>query len=549
MARTKQPAKSATGGRPPRKHLAAKAAREEARVNAGNKRRRCRPGTVALREIRKIQKSTELLIRKLPFQRLVREIAQDFKTDLHFQESAVLALQESAEAFLVGLFEDANLCALHAKRVTIMPKDMQLARRIRRDTGGQASGRANAPRARTPPRANAPRVAANPWVPAHNAPTAAVSDPTNHASRAPPNAPRAFSAPAKYAPRATPRALWVPTHNAPKAAVSVPTNHSSRAPTNAPRAVSAPAKYAPRATPRAPAPSPPKAPTPAAQKAARKAAREAAQAAKVIADNLPPVNLGPNRRLTPAEIYDNFLTPLDDEKAATVSQMLNETNFAKELFPRFNGNITRGQLDAANPREWLSDEFINPFIVCLMARAKHIYDNTDLRPSPMYCFSSHFLTKLRQKKPYLEQRGAERWTRKLPKLGKDVFESEHVLLPANAPGKHWSLIDIRPSQKEIHYWDSLSWPIVELDKTEVLKWIKDEYWERRKEQEDTNNWTFVHNTHAPQQRNGSDCGVYMLLNILFLSENATVPARFENDEITNFRRRVAWSIITNKLFY
>ncbi|KAG7266854.1 hypothetical protein CRUP_027314 [Coryphaenoides rupestris] len=77
------------------------------------------------------RKSTELLIRKLPFQRLVREIAQDFKTDLRFQSSAVMALQEASEAYLVGLFEDTNLCAIHAKRVTIMPKDIQLARRIR----------------------------------------------------------------------------------------------------------------------------------------------------------------------------------------------------------------------------------------------------------------------------------------------------------------------------------------------------------------------------------------------------------------------------------
>ncbi|RXG73000.1 histone H3 [Armadillidium vulgare] len=92
---------------------------------------RYRPGTVALREIRRYQKSTELLIRKLPFQRLVREIAQDFKTDLRFQSSAVMLLQEASEAYLVGLFEDTNLCAIHAKRVTIMPKDIQLARRIR----------------------------------------------------------------------------------------------------------------------------------------------------------------------------------------------------------------------------------------------------------------------------------------------------------------------------------------------------------------------------------------------------------------------------------
>jgi histone H3 len=96
---------------------------------------RYKPGVVALREIRRYQKSTELLIRKLPFQRLVREIAQDFKTDLRFQNSAIVCLQEASEAYLVGLFEDTNLCAIHAKRVTIMPKDIQLARRIRGERG------------------------------------------------------------------------------------------------------------------------------------------------------------------------------------------------------------------------------------------------------------------------------------------------------------------------------------------------------------------------------------------------------------------------------
>ena len=84
-----------------------------------------------MREIRRYQKSTELLIRKLPFQRLVREIAQDSKADLRFQSTAIAALQEAAEAYLVSLFEDVNLCAIHSKRVTIMVRDIQLARRIR----------------------------------------------------------------------------------------------------------------------------------------------------------------------------------------------------------------------------------------------------------------------------------------------------------------------------------------------------------------------------------------------------------------------------------
>ena len=132
MARTKQTARRSTGGKAPRKQLATKAARKSASATGGVKKpHRYRPGTVALREIRRYQKSPDLLIRKAPFQRLVREIAQEFKSDLRFQSTAVLALQEASEAYLVGLFEDTNLCAIHAKRVTIMPKDIQLARRIR----------------------------------------------------------------------------------------------------------------------------------------------------------------------------------------------------------------------------------------------------------------------------------------------------------------------------------------------------------------------------------------------------------------------------------
>ena len=123
------------------KKMAAKAAKKsgmKAPKGGVKKCYRYRPGTVALKQIRQYQKSTELLIRKLPFQRLVREIAcdQDVITSplcskVRFQSAAIMALQEALEAYLVGLFEDSNLCAIHAKRVTIMPKDIQLARRIR----------------------------------------------------------------------------------------------------------------------------------------------------------------------------------------------------------------------------------------------------------------------------------------------------------------------------------------------------------------------------------------------------------------------------------
>ena len=137
MARTKQTARKSTGGKAPRKQLATKAARKSAPASGHTKKHRYRPGTVALREIRKYQKSPDLLIRKLPFQRLFREIMQSFGgrcKDMRVQSTAVLALQEAAEAYLVGLFEDTNLCAIHARRCTVMPKDMQLARRIRGDS-------------------------------------------------------------------------------------------------------------------------------------------------------------------------------------------------------------------------------------------------------------------------------------------------------------------------------------------------------------------------------------------------------------------------------
>ena len=95
-------------------------------------KRRYKPGTLALKEIRKFQKSTELLIRKAPFCRLVREISNEVSPEpFRYTAESLLAIQEATEDFLVHLFEDCNLCAIHAKRVTIMPKDLQLARRIR----------------------------------------------------------------------------------------------------------------------------------------------------------------------------------------------------------------------------------------------------------------------------------------------------------------------------------------------------------------------------------------------------------------------------------
>lgn len=105
-----------------------------------HKKKRWRPGTVALREIRKFQKSTELLIRKAPFRRFVIDVVKDlgryseFTNGLRYNARALECLQEGAEAYLISVMEEANLCTIHAKRVTNAPKDLQLARRIRHET-------------------------------------------------------------------------------------------------------------------------------------------------------------------------------------------------------------------------------------------------------------------------------------------------------------------------------------------------------------------------------------------------------------------------------
>lgn len=135
MARMKQTARKISMSVRPMKNTERQVARKMPEITTSSggvkKPRRFRPGCVALREIRRYQKTTDLLIRKLPFQRLVREIGQIIAVNIRFQKSAMLALQEACEAYLVGFFEDTNLCAIHAKRITINAKDMILVRRIR----------------------------------------------------------------------------------------------------------------------------------------------------------------------------------------------------------------------------------------------------------------------------------------------------------------------------------------------------------------------------------------------------------------------------------
>ena len=130
-----KPCQTPSGGKAPRKQLATKAARKQGSRQGVKVKPRRNYAMIALREIWRFQRSVDLLIPLLPFQRLVREIAQDYRMDLRFQSSAILALQEAAEAWLVRIFESANLCCIHRGRITIAPKDFYLVKRIHHIAG------------------------------------------------------------------------------------------------------------------------------------------------------------------------------------------------------------------------------------------------------------------------------------------------------------------------------------------------------------------------------------------------------------------------------
>jgi len=136
MPKTKTAAKAKGSKKMPAKGKSSKAVKKSAPAAGGVKKARTfrwKAGTVALREVKRYQKTVDNLLPRAPFQRLVRSIVSDMDHELRFQSAALLALQEASEAYIVGVFEDTNLCAIHANRVTVMKKDMDLARRIRGD--------------------------------------------------------------------------------------------------------------------------------------------------------------------------------------------------------------------------------------------------------------------------------------------------------------------------------------------------------------------------------------------------------------------------------
>lgn len=134
MARTKQTARASVGGKAPRKRIATTGVKRPSRAAGGIKKpHRFRPGTVALREIRKAQKDTRLYIQKQPFQAMVRYIISQYKADARFQAAALGGLQEAVEAYIVGVLEDVNWVTMHSKRVTVMPKDVRLVLKVRND--------------------------------------------------------------------------------------------------------------------------------------------------------------------------------------------------------------------------------------------------------------------------------------------------------------------------------------------------------------------------------------------------------------------------------
>ena len=133
MPKTKVAAKAKTAAKKSASKAIKKSAPAAGGMKGDKKRKGFKPGTVTLREIKRYQKTTDMLLPRAPFQRLVRSIVTDMDHELRFQSQALQALQEASEAYIVGVFEDTNLCAIHAKRMTVFKKDMDLARRIRGD--------------------------------------------------------------------------------------------------------------------------------------------------------------------------------------------------------------------------------------------------------------------------------------------------------------------------------------------------------------------------------------------------------------------------------
>lgn len=136
MPKSKAAAKAKAATKMPTKVKGSKAIKKTAPAEGGvkdKKARRNKPGTTTLREIKKYQRTVNMLLPRASFQRLVKSITEEMDHKLRFQSQALQALQEASEAYIVGLFEDTNLCAIHAKRVTVQKKDMDLARRIRGD--------------------------------------------------------------------------------------------------------------------------------------------------------------------------------------------------------------------------------------------------------------------------------------------------------------------------------------------------------------------------------------------------------------------------------
>ena len=136
MPKSKVAAKAKAATKMPTKVKDSKAIKKTAPAEGGVKDRKVRrnkPGTVTLREVKRYQKTVDMLLPRASFQRVVRAITMEMDHTLRFQSQALQALQEASEAYIVGLFEDTNLCAIHAKRVTVQRKDMDLARRIRGD--------------------------------------------------------------------------------------------------------------------------------------------------------------------------------------------------------------------------------------------------------------------------------------------------------------------------------------------------------------------------------------------------------------------------------
>jgi sentrin-specific protease 1 len=232
------------------------------------------------------------------------------------------------------------------------------------------------------------------------------------------------------------------------------------------------------------------------------------------------------------------LTPLTSEQEAVVDGALAGGGNAAETLAEFqNIPVTRKDMATLRPMVWLNDEVINLFMKLIDARSQAAVDATLPK---CYFTQTNFYTKLAEGPSGYSYASVKRWTKKV-----DVFSKDLVIVPIHCHGNHWTLAVINFKARRFEYYDSLRGSedrVLE----HLRRWLADEHQDKKKAAYDTSEWTDVSwKSGTPQQRNGSDCGVFMTRTADYLARDALLD--FTQADMEYFRRRMVYEIMSTSL--